>query len=59
MSLDSLGHEVQRVAEGKQEPTKDVECVVEHDEPQDEEEQQKRRKAYDTISIADSTLGSY
>ena len=57
MSLDSLGRAIQRVAEVKQEHNIDVEVPMEETEFESKEEKERRRKAYDTVSIADSTLG--
>ena len=57
MSLDSLGRAVQKVAEDKQDRNIDEEATIEESKPESKEDQERRRKAYDTVSIADSTLG--
>ena len=61
MSLDSLGRSVQRAAEENQTRT-DIadngkEAVIDPD-PNDREQERRRSRAYDTVSIADSTLGA-
>ena len=61
MSLDSLGRSVQRAAEENQPrvETEDNGKEAEIDpEPIDEEQERRRSRAYDTVSIADSTLGT-
>ena len=57
MSLDSLGHAVQIASEANQMDNEDKEYIREDNECPNDEEQEKRRKAYDTVSIADSTIG--
>ena len=60
MSLDSLGRSVQRVAEENQKNESNLDDDLEPDidiSPRDEEQERRRSRAYDTVSIADSTLG--
>ena len=62
MSLDSLGRSVQRGPEGNQQGDNNLDNEIEPNidvDPKNEEQERLRRKAYDTISIADSTLGGY
>ena len=62
MSLDSLGRSVQRGAEGNQQGDNSLDNEIEPDidiNPKKEEQERIRSRAYDTISIADSTLGGY
>ena len=61
MSLDSLGRSVQRVAEENQKNEANLDDDLEPDidiSPRDEEQERRRSRAYDTVSIADSTLGT-
>ena len=57
MSLDSLGRAVQIASEENKTHNEDIEYIRDDNEPQSGEEQERRRKAYDTVSIADSTIG--
>ena len=60
MSLDSLGRSVQRGPEGNQQGDNSLDNEIEPDidiNPKKEEQERIRSRAYDTISIADSTLG--
>ena len=62
MSLDSLGRSVHKGAEENQQGDNNLDNEIEPNidiDPKDEEQERLRRKAYDTISIADSTLGGY
>ena len=61
MSLDSLGRSVQRVAEENQKNEASLDDDLEPDieiSPRNEEQERRRSRAYDTVSIADSTLGT-
>ena len=61
MSLDSLGRSIQRVAEENQKNEASLDDDLEPDieiSPRDEEQERRRSRAYDTVSIADSTLGT-
>ena len=57
MSLDSLGRAVQIASEENKTDNEDIEYIPDDNERQNDEEQERRRKAYDTVSIADSTIG--
>ena len=60
MSLDSLGRSVQRAAEENQRGDNNLDNEAEPDmdiDLQNEVQERRRSRAYDTVSIADSTLG--
>ena len=57
MSLDSLGRAVQIASEENQMVNDDTEYTRDDNERQNDEDRERRRKAYDTVSIADSTIG--
>ena len=57
MSLDSLIRPGQMVAENEYTNNADVETPMDVTETEIGENKERRHKAYDTISIADSTLG--
>ena len=57
MSLDSLIRPGQIVAEDKYTNNVDVETPMDVTETEIGENKERRHKAYDTMSIADSTLG--
>ena len=59
MSLESLGHTVQTVANGKQEDDVKMEYAINEDQVENKEYQKRRRMSYDTVSIADSNLGGF
>ena len=57
MSLDSLIRPGQMVAENEYTHNADVETPMDVTETEIGENKERRHKAYDTMSIADSTLG--